>query len=268
MVSVNYKIELIYKYLQVYRSHASVKFNKKIAIKTERDVEIRLKLRKDSEISADVAFANRNENTLIKTEHVTPKIIASKKSTQKLNWQKEKQTLVEKIVALKAENNNCLLDLKAAQSENAKLLSHNEQLNEKLTACNAKMNALDMEMVSAKANARAHKDEISELKSNLAVAKKEISNAIKTNNTIKAEFERERKKLIARVRQLETVASKKTNTEREYEVGAILKHKNTRNGHKYLIRWKNYGSDEDSWEREENLNCPTILEQYKKSKQK
>lgn len=52
----------------------------------------------------------------------------------------------------------------------------------------------------------------------------------------------------------------------EYEVEAILDHRDLKNGRQYLIRWKGFGSSEDSWEKEENLACPKILNKYKRSK--
>lgn len=50
-----------------------------------------------------------------------------------------------------------------------------------------------------------------------------------------------------------------------YEVQSILDHKITKKQRKYLVRWKGYDSDHDSWEDEANLNCPRILKPYLKS---
>lgn len=49
-----------------------------------------------------------------------------------------------------------------------------------------------------------------------------------------------------------------------YEVESLLNHKFENKEHHYLIRWKGYGPDSDSWECERNLSCPKVLEKYKK----
>jgi hypothetical protein len=51
----------------------------------------------------------------------------------------------------------------------------------------------------------------------------------------------------------------------EYEVEAILAHKKNR-GIKYLVRWKGYGSLDNTWEPASNLkNTQQILDKYRKT---
>jgi hypothetical protein len=54
--------------------------------------------------------------------------------------------------------------------------------------------------------------------------------------------------------------------EEEYEVEAILTHRRYRSGRtRYLVKWKGYGSNDNSWEPESNLkNATAVLRQYKK----
>ena len=55
------------------------------------------------------------------------------------------------------------------------------------------------------------------------------------------------------------------NGEEEYEVERILKHRGRPKRHQYLIRWKGYEADEDSWVLEKDLgNSSEILQEYKK----
>ena len=55
------------------------------------------------------------------------------------------------------------------------------------------------------------------------------------------------------------------NGEEEYEVERILKHRGHPKRHQYLIRWKDYEADEDSWIPEKDLgNSSEILLEYKK----
>lgn len=50
-----------------------------------------------------------------------------------------------------------------------------------------------------------------------------------------------------------------------YEVESILNHKEENGQMRYHIHWKNYNSTHDSWERESNLNCTSLLKRYKKA---
>jgi hypothetical protein len=51
----------------------------------------------------------------------------------------------------------------------------------------------------------------------------------------------------------------------EHEVENILRHRRQGKGYRYLIRWKGYTANDDSWEPEKNLeHSEEILEAYKK----
>lgn len=52
--------------------------------------------------------------------------------------------------------------------------------------------------------------------------------------------------------------------EEEYEVKDIVGHKTERGVSYFLIRWKGYTKDDDTWEPEDTLNCPDIIEKYMK----
>ncbi|XP_075158934.1 uncharacterized protein LOC142232099 isoform X2 [Haematobia irritans] len=52
--------------------------------------------------------------------------------------------------------------------------------------------------------------------------------------------------------------------EEEYEVKDIVGHKIERGVSYFQIRWKGYTKDDDTWEAEDTLNCPEIIERYKK----
>lgn len=55
--------------------------------------------------------------------------------------------------------------------------------------------------------------------------------------------------------------------ENVFEVESLLDDKVISENH-YLVRWKGFGSNHDSWERESNLSCPSILKRYKQLKKK
>lgn len=47
-----------------------------------------------------------------------------------------------------------------------------------------------------------------------------------------------------------------------YDVEKIVGHRIYKKKTQYKIRWLGFGSEEDTWEDEENLNCPDLLEKY------
>jgi hypothetical protein len=50
--------------------------------------------------------------------------------------------------------------------------------------------------------------------------------------------------------------------EPRYEVEAILKHRRRHGSLHYYLKWKGYPDSENTWEAEENLNCPVLLAAY------
>lgn len=48
-----------------------------------------------------------------------------------------------------------------------------------------------------------------------------------------------------------------------YEVEALLRHKTVR---RFLVRWKDFSSEHDSWVTEDDLNCTKLLKEYLKKK--
>lgn len=51
--------------------------------------------------------------------------------------------------------------------------------------------------------------------------------------------------------------------EKDFEVDRIIDVHTKKNGKKeFLIRWKGYSEKHDTWEPEDNLNCPEIISKY------
>ena len=48
-----------------------------------------------------------------------------------------------------------------------------------------------------------------------------------------------------------------------YEVEAIIGHRVRDGKDQYLLRWKYYDDSEATWEFEEDMNCPELLQEYK-----
>lgn len=92
--------------------------------------------------------------------------------------------------------------------------------------------------------------------------KKESKVALKNNDAKTEDIKLPHKK------QNTTVVSKKNQKKNQkknddsFEVEDILKHKLVKSKRYFLVRWKSYGPEDDSWEPEINLQCPTLLKKY------
>lgn len=82
----------------------------------------------------------------------------------------------------------------------------------------------------------------------------------------------EKRILTARMKQFQSGAllnainiEKKSNDENAYEVERLIDDKIVGKTQYYLVRWRGYGPDDDTWEREENLLCPSNLNIEKKT---
>lgn len=202
-------------------------------MKTERDVESRLQMKHEPE-----TIPSTNQN----------------------NWQTEKKTLVDKIVALKSENNKNILSLKKAQSELSMVLLEKQKF----------------EMLLSEKDT-LYSQVIENLKMEISNTKSEMFEREKRNGKIISDLKLEKQTLTARINQyktgmeqqkiVENVMSEIQTVNQEYEVESILNHKTTKNGRIYLIHWKGFDSTEDSWEKETNLRCPRLLNKYNRSVQ-
>ncbi|XP_022834786.1 chromobox protein homolog 1-like [Spodoptera litura] len=61
--------------------------------------------------------------------------------------------------------------------------------------------------------------------------------------------------------------SEKKVTEEEYEVEKIVDSKRIKGKLLYLIRWKGYSADNDTWEPENTLSCPELINKYNDEKE-
>lgn len=198
-------------------------------IKTERDVEIRLHVKKEPNVQND--------------------------------WNAEKRKLIEQIVALKTENQQNHLALKKIQSEHAKVLLEKQDSEQKLAE-----------------NEVQFSSQMAQLQSKLTDAKQDIVNIKASNEKMISDLKSEKNVLLARNKQLQTGieqqksanittgagndSTMKSPHENYYEVEKILAHKTVTAHRQYLIRWKGYDSDGDTWEKAADLECPKILNEY------
>ncbi|XP_053971209.1 chromobox protein homolog 1-like isoform X2 [Hylaeus anthracinus] len=52
------------------------------------------------------------------------------------------------------------------------------------------------------------------------------------------------------------------NEEKEYEVEKIVGQRTIKGRRQFLVRWKGYNEDSDTWEQEKDLNCAQLIEEF------
>uniref|UniRef100_A0A1E1W8Q3 Chromo domain-containing protein n=1 Tax=Pectinophora gossypiella TaxID=13191 RepID=A0A1E1W8Q3_PECGO len=57
------------------------------------------------------------------------------------------------------------------------------------------------------------------------------------------------------------------SAEEEYEVEKIIDSKKIKGKLHYLIRWKGYSADSDTWEPENTLSCPDLIQKFNDEKE-
>lgn len=189
----------------------------------------------------------------IKTESTTPVRDSTPNNSEASSWLQTKQKLVEKLASLQSENQQNFLKLKAKEVECATQIGNMKIMEQQLGENNI-----------------SHSKEVSALKTELLNIKKEMSEQ-KTNYEKKnSNLTQEIQKLNAQIKQLRKGLdlrsanySDNDDSEETYEVEHLLKHKKTKCGIQYLVRWKGFSSDDDLWVKESNLQCPKILKAYK-----
>merc|ERR1711917_219063 len=62
------------------------------------------------------------------------------------------------------------------------------------------------------------------------------------------------------------LVEKMSESEEEYEVDKIVDDKIEDGEKMYLIRWKGFASDDDTWEPISNLECPDNIKEYERAK--
>lgn len=117
---------------------------------------------------------------------------------------------------------------------------------------------------------------IASLTSNNDTLQNQCKCARKLIEIIQTEYASTEKELLIakkKIKELEgeiCMASTKSKTQRKqnderniFEVERLVGHKNVNKVRHFRVRWKGFSSKDDTWEKEDNLNCSHILQIYK-----
>lgn len=89
------------------------------------------------------------------------------------------------------------------------------------------------------------------------------------NQNLVDKLQNEKKELVTEVKRLtDQINSAGVSTNANYAVEKILDDKVVNKKKYYLVHWKGYDENEDSWEPAKNLNCPYLVDKYNESKKK
>ena len=73
-------------------------------------------------------------------------------------------------------------------------------------------------------------------------------------------------KSVRKPRNIEEVEKDGTTEEKQYEVEKVVNKRVHKGKVEYLLKWKGYPSDENTWEPEDSLECPELLQEYERNR--
>lgn len=197
----------------------------------------------------------------------------------------EVERILSEIKSIRKKYTQSIFDLEKSKDKIKKLTSENSDLIQKNKNSEEIISKLEEEKEIISIRLEEAQKKIALLTSDNAELRERSSNPLESTKKITVanrKVPRELRQLgivnnvlQARLKQAECGIKQKESFERSnrkksmddasFEVEKILKHKEDKRGvQTFLIRWKNYGPEHDTWEPERNLkNCQTMLERYK-----
>lgn len=157
----------------------------------------------------------------------------------------EKQKLLHAFASLKTENQKLTFDLKKKSEECAKLHSDMEALKKQFESVKAVVSKVEKKIIEheQKNKELAHENRM------LSARTKQLQNEITKEKQ----------------RNENTIEKDKSDL---FEVEKLIDDKMIGKVRYFLVRWKGYAPCDDTWEREKNLKCASILKKYLEAKNK
>lgn len=213
----------------------------------------------------DTLHIKQERDFIVKTESDIDEhpFILQDMETQINQLRDEKERIIKELVNMKADNQTLNLEIQRKVVD---------------------IDRLKQEKISQKSNFNA---KISQLEAELSDLKKKIS----ADSGLRANYDKtilnlntEKRELLARLKQVhqsinedflhghnESANCNATahGLDGEYEVEYIVKHRSKKGKPEYLVRWKGFSEEHDTWEKEKNLtNCSKVLNAYLNTKTK
>lgn len=207
----------------------------------------------------------------LQTELNNEKATSARLLDQIENYEEEKKFTAERI-------NNFTIELNSLQflltNIRASHVDEKEQLVNNITQLRAKLGSMEHYIADmVKKNSEDHK----ELRSEISTQNERIKVLNRTKNSLQAricqiqsvsvppesgyeDLNNKTKKRPAKVKKLQK--SKLAKVEQQYEVEKIMDHSVRHKEKLFMVRWKGYGSEHDSWQSEKDLDCPDLLQKY------
>lgn len=167
----------------------------------------------------------------------------------------------EKVVFLETKNKNSIEECDNLKKKIQKYEEENKSISSSLEEAMKKIDTLSLGSTNPQLQSNGVE---SPQKSGLV--SNEQSNGLRAQIS---ELKEQNKKLQARLKQAEfgieqrkefTLAEKSGSEEEPgYEVEKLLNHRKKGKTLEFLVRWKNFGAEGDTWEPESNLCCPSNI---------
>lgn len=242
--------------------------NDHIIVKTERDPIVKEESEMDDMPCVQVAVSCTKENI----------------SDQLNSLKAEKIKIIDELVQIKSGNQKIKMELLSKNRKIEQLEKKVENTSEKLDVVTKKNAELKQNLGLMKKDYDDARDEIKKITQSNKVLTAKIAqlqrsmNDTSSTNDFQISNDSESKNTDASKKTDEN-ASKKTdknalkNTDvlennDVYEVEKLINDRKVRGKRQFLVRWKGYAPDADTWEAEGNLNCPKKLKLYWASKSK
>lgn len=216
--------------------------NRTVTIKHERAPTVK----KESDID-DVPFESS-------TVLCGPKSNTNQQEIRITALKEEKEQLIKNLIETKQENQKLYMDIKCKEQT---IAVYDDQIVQKEKQISELTHKYQVAIL-------AQEDQKSRSEEEITKQKEIVIQLTRENKTSQAKI----KQLMATTcsQNVQKTVDSDEESEAEYEVAAILDHNIKRNKRLFLIRWKNFSPTHDSWEKEDNLNCPKILKNYLGSK--
>lgn len=211
-----------------------------------------IKIKKEEDIQRRLGI--KSEPSDVVDEQKEKKCSVSKSQVETI--MEEKNNLIATIISLKLENQQLCYKLNERDTELDSTKSLIEQKERSIRELKANIVSISSDLKCAETKAARLEMEFMEKHQN--------------DQKVIAGLNTEKKLLTARIKQLQTGvnSTKESDDENVYEVERIIADKREGNSTYYRVRWLGYGPKHDTWQKAEDLFCPTILKEYLESKSK